>query len=39
MFDRAARIRGLEERLRTTHFGIDTEIRRLLDALLTGSDQ
>ncbi|MDX9752063.1 MAG: AAA family ATPase [Flavobacteriales bacterium] len=31
IFDRAARIRGLEERLRTTHFGIDTEIRRLLD--------
>lgn len=29
---RTAHLKGLHERLRTTHFGIDTEIQRLLDA-------
>lgn len=30
--ERSARLKGLYERLRTNHFGIDAEIQRLLDA-------
>ncbi len=30
--DRTAKLNGLYDRLRTNHFGIDTEIQRLLDA-------